>query len=307
MNTAQDEFGFLAGDAARVGASATLPPVARFSEATEDGAVSGLQFGTETPRATFLHGAGLNAHTFDPTVLALGLPALSLDLPGHGRSEWRTDADYRPDTIAAAVTETLRARTSTPRLLIGQSLGGLTALRIAADHPELVRHLVIIDITPTVVANGGGDSIREFIVGRRSYNTVDEIIDRAIEFQIGNDREVLRRGITLNTRLRDDGQLEWTHHLAHLMAEAPTDLFSEQNVPDAAAPANVWEAADAVAAHGIPVTLIRGDAGLVSDELLDEWRSRFSQSAVYTLSAGHNVQEQAPKELAQLVTKIAEK
>lgn len=307
MNTATDEFAFLTSDAARVGAAEALPPVTRFSVSTADGAVSGLQFDTEPAEVTFLHGAGLNAHTFDPTVLALGLPALSLDLPGHGRSAWRTDADYRPDTIAPAITEALRARTSTAQILVGQSLGGLTALRIAAEHPELIRHLVIIDITPAVISNGGGDSIREFIVGRRSYNTVDEIIDRAVEFQIGNDREVLRRGIALNTRVRDDGQLEWTHHLAHLMAEAPSDLFEAKNDASEPTPDEIWQTTDAVAEHGIRVTLIRGNNGLVSDELLEQWQTRMPESTVHTVTAGHNVQEQAPGDLARILATIDEK
>ena len=51
---------------------------------------------------------GLNAHGFDPVVLALDAPALALDLPGHGRSDWREDANYRPDLLAADVLTALR-------------------------------------------------------------------------------------------------------------------------------------------------------------------------------------------------------
>ncbi len=34
----------------------------------------------------FLHGGGQNAHTWDTVILGLGVPALAIDLPGHGRS-----------------------------------------------------------------------------------------------------------------------------------------------------------------------------------------------------------------------------
>lgn len=48
------------------------------------GPVSALKFGDDAPRVVFLHGGGQNAHTWDTVVIGLGLPALSVDLPGHG-------------------------------------------------------------------------------------------------------------------------------------------------------------------------------------------------------------------------------
>lgn len=301
MTVLSDEFEFLETDAKRVGRTKPLPEVARFTVATErHGELSGLEFGSGTPRLAFMHGAGLNAHTFDPTILALNVAAVSLDLPGHGRSSWRSDANYRPEVIAPDVWPVIRARSVTPRILIGQSLGGLTALALAGAHAEGIQHVIVIDITPGVEPEDGGSTIREFIAGRRTFDRIDEMIDRAIEFGIGFDREALRRGITLNTRTTDDGQLEWSHHLAHLMTLDDGDEL----LTDKRGYSDLWASAEHFAHQGGSLTLIRGSHGMVSDAQLDEWRSRFGTGHDFTLDAGHNVQEHAPRELAECIATV---
>ena len=291
---AADEFQFLEGDARRVGV-ATIPEVRREFVETGDGDISLLRFGAAPPKFSFLHGAGLNAHTFDPTILRLESPSLTFDLPGHGRSAWRTDARYQPEALSAAVAQALRSTSDDPQILVGHSLGGLTSLAVAAEHPQLIRHLVIVDITPGISLGDGGDTIREFISGQKTFESVDEIVDRAIAFEIGHDREALRRGITLNTRMRPDGTLEWTHHLAHMTGE----LLS----PNYAA---LWDAVNRIQDAGIPMTLIRGSQGMVQDVLLAEWAERASSAPVITIEAGHNIQEHNPVALADALSALAE-
>lgn len=262
-------------------------------------------FGESPPQVTFLHGAGLNAHTFDPVILGLNMPALSIDLPGHGLSQWRDDADYRPATNAVVLAEVIAALTNQPQTLIGHSLGGLSAVRLAAEHPEQVRHLVLLDITPGVTADDGGSTIREFIAGQRRFDTIEEIIDRAIAFNIGHDREALRRGITLNTRLRDDGTFEWTHHLAHLLTSEEESLSATPlSTGNQSSYADLWADAQRITELGIPITLVRGDSGMISEALAEEWRVNVSGSQVLTLRGGHNVQEHNPQELSRLIANI---
>jgi pimeloyl-ACP methyl ester carboxylesterase len=304
MGAEQNDFEFLATDARRMSVS-SLPRVVRESLPTPQGELSALVFGSEPPVATFLHGAGLNAHTFDPVILALNVPAVSIDLPGHGRSQWRDDADYRPAQNAVALADALSGLKTPQQILVGHSLGGLSALKLVAEHPALVRHLVLLDITPGVTPDDGGSAIREFIAGQKHFETVEDIIDRAIAFNIGHDREALRRGITLNTRTRSDGMLEWTHHLAHLLTpgaeESATSPFSQSNAGGYSA---LWQDARVIIDHEIPITLIRGNAGMVSDELVKQWQSYLPESAVHTVEAGHNVQEHNPQELAALLREL---
>ena len=93
------EFGLLPENAEQAGVEGPLPSVRR----VEADGISALQWGEESPRVVFLHGGGQNAHTWDTVIVGLGVPALAVDLPGHGHSAWREDGDYSPQNNAAAI------------------------------------------------------------------------------------------------------------------------------------------------------------------------------------------------------------
>src|SRR3990172_5538189 len=60
-----------------------------------------LDWGTaDTPPIVFLHGGGLNAHTWDLlcTVLRRDYRCLAPDLRGHGETDWSAELDYRFET-----------------------------------------------------------------------------------------------------------------------------------------------------------------------------------------------------------------
>lgn len=291
------EFRFLAGDADRVERTTPLPFVERvWSEVGDGRCVSALRFAPELPpEVVTLHGAGLNAHSFDPLLLALDVPALSIDLPGHGRSGWREDADYRPDHLALDIITVLEKLCAAPVTLLGHSLGGLTAALVAAARPELVSRLIVVDITPGISPGRDAGSVAEFISGQRDYGSVEEIVERAVQFGIGTDRSALTRGVTLNTRVRSDGRLEWTHHFAHLDQPLPAGADGD---PQPYAP--IWASLQAFDA---PVTLVRAMSGIVNDGLEAEWRDQLPDSTVIALDGPHNLHEAAPRELAGVVSR----
>ena len=301
------EFSFLAGQARAFGAG--VPPVRRLSLLLPDGrTLSALRFGDEPVEVTLLHGAGLNAHTWDTTVLALDRPVLAIDLAGHGDSSWREDADYTGRTLAADVIEALRAWTDRPQVLVGQSLGGLTAAAVAAQAPELVRELIVVDITPGVDQSVGPAALREFyrVVDAASR---DELVDRAQQFGFGGSREDTARGVFLNTRVRADGRVEWKHHFAHIAARlldaspaASASSASAGPVPTILGE-HGWADLDAVAA---PLTLVRAGHGFVSDGAEQEFRTRLPGARVLHLDGSHNLQETAPAALAEIIRTAAD-
>lgn len=307
-----NEFRFLASDAAGVGRTGPLPEVRRVSVPLPDGRqLSALRYGGEheAPKFVLLHGMGLNAHSFDPTVLALGRPALAIDLAGHGRSDWRADANYRPELLAADVVVALETLAPGPVVLVGHSLGALTAIVVASLRPEAIRSLVLIDLTPGVTPASDAAGVTAFIAGQRAFDSIGEIVDRAIRFEIGSDRAALMRGVALNTRVRPDGKIEWTHHFAHLLpdpadaAGAISEAATPQEVPPAQPYAPLWALLETATA---PVTLIRGTTGMVSIAMLSEWRERLPHASVADLETGHNVHEQDPVGLARVLTEIAQ-
>src|SRR6266545_1742236 len=84
-----DEFSLLVDEAAEFVIADAFQPVERVGFTSSDGvSLSALRWGTSTPDVVLLHGGGLNAHTWDMTIAALGRPTLAIDLPGHGHSAW---------------------------------------------------------------------------------------------------------------------------------------------------------------------------------------------------------------------------
>ena len=297
-----DEFSFLPAQAADIGYEGPLPHARRLWLDLPDGrSLSALRYADEPPVVTFLHGAGLNAHTWDTTILALGLPALSIDLAGHGDSAWRGDADYSPRALAADVALALAAWTEGPQLLVGHSLGGLAAAAVAAAHPELVRRLVLVDITPGVDPDAGPAQIREFFAGPTDWSDREELVDRALAFGLGGTRDAATRGVYLNSRVRPDGRVEWKHHFAHLAAAAANSGVGAAPAPDAlrgVLSATGWDDIDAVRA---PLTLVRGDRGYVTPADAAEFSRHRPDARVVEVPAHHNVHEEIPVALADLL------
>lgn len=303
MATAIDEFSYLPAQAEALGVP--LPHGERVWFDLPDGRrLSALHYGTGAPRVTLLHGAGLNAHTFDTTILSLRQPALSIDLAGHGDSSWRDDVDYSPRVLASDVAAALDAWTDTPQVIVGQSLGGLTGAALAASRPDLVAALVIVDITPGIDTSAGPAALREFYAGPTDFATREELVDKAIAFGFGGARPDTERGVFLNTRVRPDGRVEWKHHFAHLAAHAlasaeATDA-GEAAVPTPAPllDASGWEDLSRVSA---PLTLVRATGGFVAEADATEFLERNPDARVVVVPATHNVQETAPVELAGLI------
>ncbi|ONH27527.1 alpha/beta fold hydrolase [Pseudofrankia asymbiotica] len=284
------EFGFLAEEAAEVGAPPELPTVRRVDVTTSDGALSALLWGA-SPELTLLHGGGLNAHTWDGTLLALGRPALALDLPGHGDSAWRDDFDYSPWQNARAVAAVLDATApGAPQTVIGQSLGAHTAIALAHARPDLVRRLVLVDASPNQRLEDAAQ-VTDFLAGPQVFGSREEIVEKALAAGIGSSRPALTRGVVLNTRVRDDGTVVFKHHLA---SPPPGARFSIDL-------GDLWPG---LADPTVPVLLIRGRHGFLSPEVVEEFRVRVPRAEVVELETGHNIQEQQPAELAAAISRF---
>ncbi len=92
------------------------------------------------PPVVALHGFSLTGEMFGEIATALGGHVAAPDLPGHGAAA-RVPATV--DAAIATVTEEITGAGGRTALL-GYSLGGRIALRLALDRPELVTHLVLV-------------------------------------------------------------------------------------------------------------------------------------------------------------------
>lgn len=251
--------------------------------------VSALVWGEGPPRLVLLHGGAQNAHTWDTLALALDLPLVAIDLPGHGHSDWREDHRYDPRALAEDVAPALRALAPEAELVCGMSLGGLTAIALAARDSELVRRLVVVDVTPGT-DHAKAEPIIAFVSGPETYESFDAMLERTLRFNPTRSVTSLRRGVLHNARELPDGRWTWRYDLLRswrLAGSAPD--FS-----------SLWEEVSRLRA---PVLLVRGGvSGVVAEEDVAEFRRRQPGLRVQVVpGAGHSVQGDRPLELAALL------
>lgn len=92
----------------------------------------------------FLHGLFLD-RTFW-THITQNLPqnrCISFDLPGHAKSGWRDQLDL--DGIAEDIAIWMKEYCIEKATLVGHSQGAMIAMRIAAQHSEMVENLVLVN------------------------------------------------------------------------------------------------------------------------------------------------------------------
>lgn len=284
-----NEFALLSENAAQAELTSDPPTVQRL----EHGPISGLRWGLGQPRVVFLHGGGQNAHTWDTVILGLEQPALALDLPGHGHSDWRDDGDYGPRRSALTIEPVIRSLAPDAELVVGMSLGGLTAMRLAVAAPDLVRKLVMVDVTPSAPRRHAQMTDAQkgtvaLLQQDRIFPSFAAMVDAAAAAAPHRTRESLRRGVFHNSKSLDDGTWTWRY-----------DSFRT-----AAGFEHLW---DDVAELTVPTTLVRGALSpFVDDDDADEFaRTAPGFRAVHVVAdAGHSVQGDQPRALVDILRNV---
>ncbi len=299
-----DEFSMFRDNAEEFGIPYSGPPTVRreFVEVEPGRRLSALVWGEGDPELVFLHGGAQNAHTWDTVALALDRPLVALDLPGHGHSDAGRKGSIDLAENARDVAAAVRTLAPNARAVVGMSLGGMTTLALADHAPELVRKIVLVDVTPGV-NESKSSTIAAFINGPESFDSFDDLLARTIEYNPTRTEASLRRGILHNAEQREDGSWVWRY--ARFRMQEPT--AGEAGGEGGGHP-NFGYLWDAVSRVQVPLLLTRGmrEQSVVDDDDELELLRRLPDAQVeHFEEAGHSLQGDTPVELAKSIERFA--
>lgn len=241
------------------------------------------------PPVVFLHGGGLNAHTWDLVCAALRTErhCVALDQRGHGESEWSPEMDYSTERHAADLDAFVKALELERFVLVGMSLGGVNALAWAGKHSRRLAGLVVVDVGPEIRTEGVR-KIAAFTSEATPLESVDHFIDRALAFNPRRNRDLLRRSLLHNLRRMPDGRWMWKYDQRHRGKIDPDAHERRRQL--------LWSAVDTVEC---PTLVVRGaESDVFHDEDAERLARRLRRGRwVRIEGAGHTVQGDNPADL----------
>ncbi|MCV7176392.1 alpha/beta fold hydrolase [Mycolicibacterium sphagni] len=240
------------------------------------------------PSVVFLHGGGQTRRSWAraaAAVAARGWQAITVDLRGHGESDWSADGDYRVVSFAGDVLELLRELPPRP-VLVGASLGGFTGMLLAGElAPAALRALVLVDIVPDMDPSGAS-RIHQFMYDRMEsgFDSLEEVADMIQEYNPNRRRPADLDGLRANLRHRD-GRWYWhwdPKFIDGTAARPPIEVTEVERIN---------AAVDAILTAGVPMLLVRGQmSDLVTEDRAAAFLERFPQiEFVDVAGAGHMV------------------
>lgn len=203
-----------------------------------------------------LHGGGQTRHAWGATAASLagrGYDITSIDLRGHGDSEWSSLSNYGLNAFRDDLRQVL-AGIGRPAVLIGASLGGMAALLVAGEGPkDLVKALILVDITHAPSPNGTNKIMAFMNANPEGFASVEAAADAVAAYMPHRARPADPSGLMKNLRQRND-RLYWHWDPAFLGATG-----RDRNADDG----RMDRVAGAVTA---PTLLVRGDQSEVVSE-----------------------------------------
>jgi pimeloyl-ACP methyl ester carboxylesterase len=187
-------------------------------------------YGEAGPPLVILHGLLGSARNWTALAKQLGDGArvFVLDLRNHGRSPWAEAMSF--NAMAGDVAAFIERHELRPATVIGHSLGGKVAMRLALSRPSLVERLVVVDVAPVAYHHSFAGYIEALqridLAGLRRRAEADQALQEAIP-------EPGIRSFLLQNLVQSDARFSWRINLAAL-ADHMSELMGFPIEPAAA-------------------------------------------------------------------------
>jgi esterase len=186
--------------------------------------------------------------------------------------------------MAADVRGVIESELLVRPVVVGMSLGGLTAMRLAAVMGAALSGLVIVDVSPELHVDAAR-RIVDFVRVDREVDSIDDFTARALSLNPSREPELLRRSLLHNVRRLPNGRWTWKSDPRRLNATDLDDMKVDH--------ARLWTV---VANIRCPTLVVRGERSRV---LLAEDAARLAStiphaSMAVVPGAGHTVQGDNP-------------
>jgi len=233
-----------------------------------------------------LFGLSDNWVTFGKRIADEGFDVIIPDQRNHGLSPHSDTFNYL--AMTDDLLELIESLEIKKPILLGHSMGGKVAMRVAIENPEIVKRLMVVDIS--LKAYGDRPHHRA-IVEAMQLMELDKVSSRSeAEEQLAEkvSSERIRQFLLKNLHWKDKQTLEWRINLDGIAANL-SQMF------DAIKTAEVFTK---------PTLFIRGGA---SDYILPEdypqIRHNFPRAEIITIEgASHWVHAEAPEQFYQLAS-----
>jgi len=159
------------------------------------------------------HGGGQTRHSWASTAHRLaqrGWKTVSLDLRGHGDSDWDPAGDYHIDRYAEDLIDVAATLPATPAL-IGASLGGIAGMMAEAVlAPGTFASLTLVDIIPRTDATGV-EKIMGFMGAHleHGFQSLDAAAETIAAYLPHRPKPKDLSGLAKNLRQGIDGRYRW--------------------------------------------------------------------------------------------------
>ena len=257
-----------------------------------------LEWGSAAnPPMLLLHGFAQTCHSWD--FVALGFSddyrVIVLDQRGHGDSDWAADGDYSPETQQNDISAVVSEIGLEDFTLMGLSMGGRNSFTYAANNPDRVRALVIVDAGPQNMQQGT-QNIRNFVQQDDELDSVDAFVERVLKYNPRRAPEQIRGSIMHNLKQLPNGKWTWKYdkRLRRPGRRMGSDPETEKRL---------WGYLEALQC---PTLLVRGGASdIIAMDTADKMHAVIPNSQLATIEgAGHLVMGDSPAGFQRAVTEF---